>query len=124
MKLKLDENLGHATVDLFRQAGYDVETVRNENLSGAPDEEVIAACRREARALITLDLHFSNPLMFKPSKSFGIAVLRLPSTPSYDDLRIVCNTLLRRLHDDSLCGKLWSVERGRVREYRPDTAED
>src|SRR5439155_11743707 len=37
VKVKLDENLGHAAADLFRQAGHDVEMVRTEGLSGCPD---------------------------------------------------------------------------------------
>ncbi len=119
MKLKLDENLGHVASDLFRQAGHEIETVPSEGLSGSSDEEVIVACQRERRGLVTLDLDFSNPLVFRPSKYSGIMVLRLPSKPSYDDLLTVCRTLLRALENESAVGKLWSVERGRIREYRP-----
>jgi predicted nuclease of predicted toxin-antitoxin system len=78
VNLKLDENLGHTAAELFREAGHGVETVHSQRLSGAPDAEVIALCRREQRCLVTLDLDFSNPLMFKPWEYAGIAVLRLP----------------------------------------------
>jgi predicted nuclease of predicted toxin-antitoxin system len=88
VNLKLDENLGHTAAELFRQAGHGVETVHTQKLSGAPDAEVIALCRREQRCLVTLDLDFSNPLMFK------------------------------------ITGKLWTVQRGRIREYRPDPPEE
>lgn len=124
MNLKLDENLGHAAAELFRQAGHGVETVRSEGLSGASDEDIIAACQSEERGLVTLDLDFSNPLLFKPSDYPGIAVLRLPRKPTPDDLLMVCRTLLRALERESVFGKLWSVERGRVREYRPDELGD
>jgi len=30
VKLKLDENLGHSAADVFRKAGHDVATVRDE----------------------------------------------------------------------------------------------
>jgi predicted nuclease of predicted toxin-antitoxin system len=43
-----------------------VETVHSQRLSGALDAEVIAICRREQRCLVTLDLDFGNPLLFKP----------------------------------------------------------
>jgi predicted nuclease of predicted toxin-antitoxin system len=56
MRLKLDENLGRAAADLFRQARHEVETVGSEGLSGSPDEDIIAACQREQRGLVTLDL--------------------------------------------------------------------
>ncbi|MDZ7618825.1 MAG: DUF5615 family PIN-like protein [Patescibacteria group bacterium] len=120
MKLKLDENLGRAAADLFRHAGHEIETVCDEGLSGSSDEEVIDACKREQRGLVTLDLDFSNPLIFQPAKYYGIMVLRLPAKPSHEALLTVCRTLLRALEKDSVAGKLWSVERGRIREYRED----
>ena len=67
MNLKLDENLGHTAAEVFRQAGHRVETVHTQSLSGAPDAEVIAMCRRERRSLVMLDIGFSNPLILKPS---------------------------------------------------------
>jgi predicted nuclease of predicted toxin-antitoxin system len=122
MKLKLDENLSHAAADLFRAAGHEVHTVADEGLSGSPDDEVLSACKREERALVTLDLEFSNPLIFNPADAFGIAVLRLPAKMSHDDLLVVCQTLVQAMARDMLTGKLWSVERGRIREYRPDAS--
>lgn len=123
MKLKLDENLGHAAAELFRHAGHEVETVRSEGLCGAVDPDVIAACRREQRGLVTLDLGFSNPLSFRPADYPGIMVLRLPARPSQADLLIACQTLLRALETELVVGKLWSVERGRIREYLPADPE-
>jgi predicted nuclease of predicted toxin-antitoxin system len=93
----LDENLGHAAARFFREAGHGVETVRSEGLAGASDPDVIAACLHEQRGLVTLDLDFSNPLVFRPSDYAGIAVLRLPPKPSHEDLLTVCRTLL---HED------------------------
>ena len=122
MKLKLDENLGHATADLFRLG------VRRGNGPGggafrSPRRGHIAACQREERCLITLDSDFGNPLVFKPWEYFGIAVLHLPAKPSPHDLRFACLTLVRGLEQSNILGKLWSVQRGRVREYQPDRPE-
>jgi predicted nuclease of predicted toxin-antitoxin system len=124
VNLKLDENLGHTAAELFRRAGHGVETVHTQKLSGAPDAEVIAMCRREQRCLVTLDLDFSNPLMFKPWEYAGIAVLRLPAKPSHDDVLRVCQTLIAGLAQETITGKLWTVQRGRIREYRPDRPEE
>ena len=77
MKLKLDENLGHRTLTILQRAGHDVITVTQQNISGIPDHELIALCRSESRALVTLDLDFANPLQFRPNTYAGIAVLRL-----------------------------------------------
>jgi predicted nuclease of predicted toxin-antitoxin system len=119
VKLKLDENLGHTASQLFRDAGHELETVRSEGLSGAADEDVIAACRHEGRGLVTLDRDFSNPFIFHPADNPGIMVLRLPAKLSPGDLLIACETLIRALESKEVAGQLWSVERGRIREYRP-----
>lgn len=124
MNLKLDENLGHTADELFRQAGHGVETVHSQRLSGAPNAEVIAMCRREQRCLVTLDLDFSNPVMFEPWEYAGIAVLRLPAKPSHDDLLLACRTLIAALAQETVTGKLWTVQRGRIHEYRPDHPEE
>ena len=115
MKLKLDENLGSRCQDLFHAAGHDVATVAGQGMTSASDVDLIAACKAEARALVTLDLDFSNPLHFKPSEYAGIAVLRLPRRPSHADLETAARTHIAALLTEPLTGKLWSVERGRVR---------
>jgi predicted nuclease of predicted toxin-antitoxin system len=125
VKLKLDENLGHIAAEVFRAAGHDIETVRDEGLSGAADVDVIAAGRLEGRCLVTLDLEFGNPLVFKPAEFAGIAVLRLPAKPTQNDLFLACRTLVAAFAQGDIVGKLWSVHRGFIREYRPDkTADD
>ena len=119
MKVKLDENLGEQGAELFQAAGFDVSTVRAEGLCSSPDQDLIKACRIEKRCLITLDLDFGNPLIFKPSKYSGIAVLRLPPKASDSDLWEACRTLINGLRQESIAGKLWIIQRGRIREYRP-----
>ena len=93
MKLKLDENLGNAAKIVLHEAGHDVSTVPIQRLQEAPDDELILECKKEGRALITLDLDFANPLRFRPTEYSGIAVLRLPAKPSAQAL----NDLLRTL---------------------------
>ena len=119
MKIKLDENLGKHCADLLRAAGHDVTTVSEEGLSGADDAEVGEVSRRESRCLVTLDLDFGNPFKFRPRDYRGLAVLRLPAKPSHGDLQAAVETLIRRLQDASIDGKLWIVQAWRVREYQP-----
>jgi predicted nuclease of predicted toxin-antitoxin system len=121
MKFKLDENLGRRGKDLLAASGHDVTTVYDQNLRQALDTEVINACQKEGRCLVTLDLDFGNPLRFKPSQYSGIAVLRLPARPSYTDLLIVIQTLVKAIETESIDRQLWIVERARVRIYRPDS---
>ena len=124
MRLKLDENLGTRGADLFRAAGHDVATVAEQRATSATDPELIVLCKAEQRCLVTLDMDFSNPLVFPPKASCGVAVLRLPAHATPDDLWIGCRTLIRVLEKEDVTGKLWVVQRGRVREYEPDDDDD
>ena len=120
MKLKLDENFGHRCVDVLSDAGHDVATVAGQQMSGAADEDVIQACLAESRCLVTLDLDFSNPLRFKPAKYSGIAVIRLSGRASYSELLAAISTFAKALETETIVGKLWIVEIGRIRIYRPE----
>ncbi|MDD3581702.1 MAG: DUF5615 family PIN-like protein [Desulfobacca sp.] len=120
MKLKLDENLGRRGVELFLQTGHDVATVSEQGLCGTTDNLLIDICRAERRCLVTLDLDFSNPLIFNPSDYAGIAVLRLPPTPSMKDILDTVRTLISGLAQEAIEGKLWIIKRGRIRIYQPE----
>lgn len=120
MKIKLDENLGRSVAQVFSGAGHDVETVRQENLSGASDRRILEICQMEERCLVTLDLDFSNPLIFDPALYHGIAVLRVPVNPAYQDFSAYSENLIRGLSLDNIRGKLWIVQRNRIRIYQPE----
>jgi predicted nuclease of predicted toxin-antitoxin system len=118
MKLKLDENLGRQVAELLRCRGHDVQTVLEENLAAVADEDLMQACRTERRCLVTLDLEFGNPLLFTPAEYAGITVLRLPRKRSPADLLETVETLISALSREDPAGKLWIVQRGRIRVYQ------
>ena len=120
MKLKLDENVGSRCVDVLSNAGHDVTTVAGQRMSGAADEAVIQTCHSESRCLVTIDLDFSNPLRFKPANYSGIAVIRLTGRASYSELLAAISTFAKALETEPITGKLWIVEIGRIRIYRPE----
>jgi predicted nuclease of predicted toxin-antitoxin system len=60
VKFKIDENLPVEAAGTLRDAGFDAETIRDEDLSGADDEIVASMVRSEGRILLTLDLDFAN----------------------------------------------------------------
>ena len=120
MKLKLDENLGGRGRAILSRAGHDVATVTSQSLQQSDDTSLIELCRREGRALVSLDLDFANSLHFKPSDYAGIAVLRLPRRPSHEDLLRSIRTLASGLDKETLSGKLWIVEQGRIRVFQEE----
>jgi predicted nuclease of predicted toxin-antitoxin system len=119
MKSKFDEDLDGGLAAPLLTAGRDVTTVREQRLSGRPDESIYAACRAERRILITLDLDFSNPLRFPVARVPGIIVLRLPRPL----LRIISSmvaqlpALLQRERPE---GSLWILQPERLRIFTPE----
>ena len=120
MKLKLDENLGNRGAELLRQTGHDVYTVAEQDLCSAIDRKLLEVCRSEKRCLVTLDLEFGNPLIFRPEDYSGIVVLRLPPSPHPNDLFDAISTLVAGLARKNIEGQLWIVQRGRIREYQSE----
>ena len=119
MRAKLDENLGRSCAELLAALGHDVATVHQEGMGSWKDEDVLSACARENRALITLDLDFSNPLRFPPEKTPGIVVLRLPSPIEPGHLAAALASLNSALSSRSVEGRLWIAQPGTLREWEP-----
>jgi predicted nuclease of predicted toxin-antitoxin system len=118
VKLKLDENLGTRGLKLLESDGHDVCTVAIQSLNSANDETLAKRCAEEGRALVTLDLDFANPFRFPPEKHAGIAVLRGPARLTSADLDDLMKTLTLALRSEDLSGKLWIVEKGRIRLFQ------
>jgi len=77
VRFKIDENLPIDIADLLRSAGHDALTVFDQQLIGEDDNRILHICQNEERALITLDLDFSDVRSYPPLEYFGLVVLRL-----------------------------------------------
>ena len=114
MKFKIDENLPVVAAAILRDAGHEAQTVHDERLVGGPDHNLAELCRDEGRALVTLDLDFSDIRTYPPGDYAGIVVLRPPRQERRAILALL-TLLLRLLPDEELAGHLWIVERTGVR---------
>ncbi|MCL0064208.1 DUF5615 family PIN-like protein [Dehalococcoidia bacterium] len=115
MNFKLDENFGTRTQQLFRDAGYEVQTVRDQGLQGRSDKHFYEVCCAEQRCLVTLDLDFADVIRFPPTQASGIVVIRVPRNPSLALLEQLIRQFLHALIQMPIENKLWIVEVGRIR---------
>jgi predicted nuclease of predicted toxin-antitoxin system len=110
----VDENLPAECAGILSYGGLHADTVADEDLTGADDAVLAARCQSEGRALVTLDMDFSNIRAYPPAEHAGIIVLR----PRSQDKRSVL-ALVRRialvLVTRTPAGELWIVEPDRIR---------
>ena len=114
---KLDENLPGSLVDALTSAGHDAVSVVSQELQGAPDTRVADVCRRENRALVTIDKGFADIRAYPPSEYPGIIVLRLDHQ-DVASLRATIHRVLRLIPDHPVDKTLWIVEEKKVRFRR------
>ena len=114
MKFKTDENLPVEAAEDLRQAGHDALTVAEQHLAGQADVRVADVCRAEGRAVVTLDLDFSDIRVYPPSEYAGIVVLR-PSVQTITNIRRLVGQVIALLPTEPLAGHLWIVDEGQVR---------
>ncbi len=124
MNFKLDENFGKRTQQVFKDAGHDVQTVLQESLGGASDQEIYQTCQVEQRCLVTLDLDFSDVTRFPPKPTDGIVVIRAPRNPSLILLEGLVRQFLWALRQMPVQGNLWIVEIGRIRVHQPEPGDE
>lgn len=114
MRFKLDENLPVDLADMFRAAGHDAVTALDQNLKGARDSDLASVCKREDRAIMTLDTDFADIRAYPPAVYPGLVVFR-PSSQSRDNILRIGTRLLNVLPGATLAGQLWIVEDSRIR---------
>jgi len=114
MKFNVDENLPVQFAEALSSAGHDAVTVLDERLSGAPDTAIFEACRIEERALMSLDLDFSDIRLYPPAESPGILVFRIQSQDR-DHLLDLLHRILPLLQEEHVTKSLWIVEEDRIR---------
>ena len=100
---------------LSRDAGFDVMSVHDQQLTEALDPEVYAVCQREGRVLITLDVGFADIGTYLPASAAGIIVLRL-RLQSWPAVLSVIRLLISLPARECIEGRLlWIVDEQRVR---------
>jgi predicted nuclease of predicted toxin-antitoxin system len=118
VKLKLDENLSRYLKPTLAAFGHDVATAADEGLLAQPDTAVAAACRAEARMLLTLDIEFADLRQYPPGSHAGMVVFRPRSFGPLAVNRAV-EEFVQATDLASLAGCVVIVEPTRMRVRRP-----
>ena len=121
MRFKVDENLPVDVAETLRSAGHDALTIFDQMLVGDDDSSILGICQKEERALITLDLDFSDARSYPPQEYLGLVVLRLHR----QDKPYVMETIKRIipfLEQEQIKGRLWIVEENRIRVRGEDNS--
>jgi predicted nuclease of predicted toxin-antitoxin system len=117
LKLKLDENLSERYARAARERGCDVTTVVQQGLCSAPDATLLDLARKEVRVLITMDKDLSNTVRYPPREYAGIVLLRVPEPITLQAIERAMSIFLDLAATRSPVGRLWVVDRERVREF-------
>ncbi len=117
MRFKIDENLPVEAAELLRNAGHDTITVHDQQMVGELDPRIAAVCQAEVRAMVTLDLDFSDIRTYPPGDYHGIVVLR-PRTQAKPSVLNLIVQLVPLLNAEPLEGNLWILQETglRIRE--------
>ncbi|MDP3742673.1 MAG: DUF5615 family PIN-like protein [Candidatus Micrarchaeota archaeon] len=75
MKFLADENVSRTLVIQLRKAGFDVKDIKEKQLYGISDEDVLKIAVKERRTVITHDKDFLD-FFNKPILHSGIILLR------------------------------------------------
>jgi len=118
VKFKLDENLPVSAGAVLADGGHDVDTVSAEGLTGAPDQDVVAAATAEGRILISLDRGLGDIRSYPPGSHAGIIVLRLADQSAVTVTKAITD-LASLAEPGSLAGAVSVLQPGLLRIRHP-----
>lgn len=92
MKFLTDENIAISVVKDLRKAGFDVKDIKEEDLYGTSDNEILKIAINENRIVITHDKDFANTL-YSSIVHKGIILLRFKNQNPKNISKILLNIL-------------------------------
>lgn len=124
MRFKIDENMPVEAATILNDAGHDALTIHDQRMVGEADAQVAWVCKLEQRALVTLDLDFSDIRTYPPREHHGIVVLR-PRTQAKVAVMQLLKQLMPLLSTEPLDGNLWILQENglRIREGGMDKSD-
>jgi len=93
MRIKADEDLPRAAVEMLRERGYEAVSVVDQEMGGYKDAALWRAVQTEDRFLVTADKGFADIRSYAPGTHAGVLLLR----PDEDGIRPIIELLERVL---------------------------
>jgi len=93
MRIKVDEDLPRATVQMLRDRGHEAVSVIEQGMGGWKDPVLWQAIQSEQRFLVTADKGFADIRSYPPESHAGVLLLR----PDEDGIQPVIELLERVL---------------------------
>jgi predicted nuclease of predicted toxin-antitoxin system len=89
MRIKVDEDLPQAAVEMLRERGYEAANVVEQGMGGLKDPALWETVQAEQRFLVTADKGFADIRVYAPGTHAGVLLLR----PDQDGIRPVMELL-------------------------------
>ncbi len=84
-----DENIHDEVVYFLRAKGLQIESIKERNLRGSTDNQIIALAQKEGKIILTHDADFGRIVHFSTEVKTGIVFLR----PGHIDFSLHIQTL-------------------------------
>jgi predicted nuclease of predicted toxin-antitoxin system len=124
VKFLLDENQSPNIADLLAEAGHDAVHVRDLDMEGSPDVDVLAAARGEHRVVISADTDFGELLAASNADGPSILLLRRQQQRRAHEIASLILANLDQVAQDLQSGAVVVLDDDRVRirslPFRPD----
>ena len=99
------------------QRGHDAVHASEEGMAQAPDEEILAKARREARVVVTADLDFPRLLAQSGAKGPGLILFR-GGNFSQNQAEELLKKCLAAVPEEELVNSIVVLEESRIRKHR------
>ena len=122
MRIKVDEDLPRAVVQMLRERGHDALGVLEQGMGGWKDLALWQSVQAEGRFLITADKGFADIRVYRPGTHAGVLLLR----PDQDGIRPTLSLLQRVLANydlEDLRGTVAVATSRGLRVRRPTSTE-
>ena len=120
MRVKVDEDLPKAAVEMLQNSGHEAVGVVDQGMGGFKDPPLWSAVQAEGRFLVTADKGFADIRFYAPGTHAGVLLLRADE----DGIRAVVGLLERVLANydlQTLAGTITVVTTRSVRIRRAKT---